>query len=281
MRINNLSRLKTDLLRFLKIGMILLSLNLMVVVQGLPEGELPNDQCPFSQDDIVDYSIWGEWEGLDSSLDYGNNTGVQSLSVVNRTATRITFFEEKAEIVSGVYNGTPGGFPIDVSSHITYNSTTRRYIGLDAYAWMWISVGYGNITTNSKMNIMSYVFEVVGRNQFNYSNQLRSVWVTTHNKTFNDTDDAYHTNEYELWFDTNTGLMLYYIVRFNAYDNQGRIIEWAFYSIGLENTTIDLTLSYLPPPTEIPLEFFLISSLLVVVTGGVIVGVIFLLGNRK
>ncbi|MFX0210478.1 MAG: hypothetical protein ACFFDT_31150, partial [Candidatus Hodarchaeota archaeon] len=126
----------------------------------------------------------------------------------------------------------------------------------------------------SMIKIFDLVFQITDVREFNYFEQTRNAWVATYNKFFDDPLNALHIISYELWFDTKTGLMLYYVVWLNTFDFQGRLVEWSYYSTRLNFTTVNLNLSYLSSEKNassenIPTMFFdpvsIISFLLILV----------------
>lgn len=219
----------------------------VITISGELGGEaLPPDYCPFSNGDRAEYIIWGEWQGLNAPFNHGNNTGLHTIVVINRTSSQITIFEKKAEIVQNVYSGETYITPIDVSSLLVYDTNTRCSIQFETYAWLWIKISNSEMN-NSQIKILSKVFQIVKKENFTYFQQTRSAWVATYNKTSENTTDSFNTYSFEMWFDTNTGIIVYYIVRSSSYDTQGNMTEWSYYSTRLNLTTVDLSQSYLIP----------------------------------
>lgn len=225
---------------------LIVILNVITISGGLGGESLPPDYCPFSNGDRAEYIIWGESQGLTTPFNHGNNTGLHTIVVINRTSSQITISEKKIEIVQGVSQGEPFITPINVSSLWFYDTTTRRSIQFETYAWMWIKINNSEMN-NSQLKILSKVFQIVKKRNFSYFQQTRSAWVATYNKTSDNTTDSIHTNSFEMWFDTNTGIMVYYIVRSSSYDTQGNKTDWSYYSTRLNLTTVDLSQSYLIP----------------------------------
>ena len=215
----------------------------MLISRGIEESGLFTDYCPFSQGDVAEYEIWGEWQGQNYTLDYGNNTGLQKFIILNRTQSEITIFETKSEEINGVFKGLVSVWPIDACSYWIYNTTTRNLKGTDFYAWLWIQTD-NNEKVNCRIEIFDYIFQITEKREFNYFEYTRSAWVAIYNESSDDLINALDATSFELWYDAKTGLMLYYIVRFNAYDNQGKKVEWSFYSTRLNFTSINLNMSY-------------------------------------
>ncbi|MFX1507106.1 MAG: hypothetical protein ACFFDC_13585 [Promethearchaeota archaeon] len=122
--------------------------------------ELPSDHCPFSTDDRAEYIIWGEWQGRNHILNHRNNTGLQTIVVINRTPSEITIFETKIEKALEVYQGEATIRTIRVSSLWEYERETRCAKVFDTYAWMWIKITKREMN-NSKIKIMNKIFQIV------------------------------------------------------------------------------------------------------------------------
>ncbi|MFX0150181.1 MAG: hypothetical protein ACFFAJ_05335 [Candidatus Hodarchaeota archaeon] len=223
---------------------LILILSVISILGNLGDRELPPDHCPFSNGDRAEYIIWGEWQGPNPSLNHGNNTGEQTIVAINRTPSHVAISEAKNEIAQDVLQGEVYVRTIRASSLWVYNTETRCAETFETYAWMWIKITKRDIN-NSKIKIMSRVFQIVRKKNYTFFQQSRSAWIATYNKSFDIVTDSFHTNSFEMWFDTNTGLMVYYIVRSDFFDNQGKKIEWSFYSTQLNLTTINLNQSYL------------------------------------
>jgi hypothetical protein len=225
---------------------LILILSVLTISGDLENRELPSDHCPFSNGDRAEYTIWGEWQGRNHTVNHGNNTGLQIIVAINRTPSQITIAETKTEIAQEVYQGETNVRTIKVSSLWVYETETRCAKIFGTYAWMWIKITKREMNS-SKINILSKVFQIVRIRNYTYFQQSRSAWIATYNKTIDDMTDSFYTNSFEMWFDTNTGLMVYYVVRSNFYDNQQKTTEWSYYSTQLNLTTIDLNQSYLIP----------------------------------
>ncbi|MFX0123838.1 MAG: hypothetical protein ACFFAE_09390 [Candidatus Hodarchaeota archaeon] len=216
----------------------------IIIISGDLEGKaLPPDYCPFSNGDRAEYIIWGEWQGLKAPFYHGNNTGLHTIDVINRTSSQITISEKKAEIMQEVNQTGTYVTPINVSSSWVYDTSTRRSVQFESYAWMWIKISSSEMNS-SQIKILSRVFQIVTKRNYTYFQDTRSAWVAIYNKT---SSDSLYTNSFEMWFDTHTGVMVYYIVRSSIYDTQGTKIEWTYYSTRLNLTTIDLSQSYIIP----------------------------------
>ena len=223
---------------------LILILSSITISGGLGNRELPSDRCPFSNGDRAEYIIWGEWQGRNHTLNHGNNTGLQTIVVTNRTSSEITISETKTEIALEVYQGKATIRTIRASSLWEYDTETRCAKVFGTYAWMWIKITKREMN-DSRIKILSKIFQIVKKGNYTYLQQSRSAWIAIYNKTIDDMNKSFYTNSFEMWFDTNTGLMVYYVVRSDSYDNQGKKTEWSYYSTQLNQTTINLTQSYL------------------------------------
>lgn len=215
-----------------------------MISRGSGKNEFPINACPFSLGDRAEYEIWGEWQGKDRALNHGNNTGLQKFITLNRTQSHILIYETKSEKIRGIFEGMLKTWLVEASSYWIYDVTSRNLEGTDSYAWLWIrATDIGK--ENPRIEIFDLIFQITGTKEFFYFGQMRSAWVATYNKFLDDPINALHVISYEFWFDIKTGLMLYYVVRLNAFDLQGRLVEWSYYSTRLNFTTVNLNSSYL------------------------------------
>lgn len=240
---------------------------------------LPPDKCPYSQGDKTEYEIWGEWGGPKASDNYGNNTGLQSIIIINRTQSLIAVYEEKDEKISGMIQGQSFEQDITMNSYWVYNTTTRTVRGFDSYTWMWIKINE-NGELNSQIKVYHYDFLVNGRREYEYRRQTRVAWVTTFINSFNDPSDSFYKNTFELWFDTHTGIMVYFVLRFQAFDFHGKITEWSYYSTKLILTTINMNQTYVLSSVSHSFEEVLIPIVLWGVMSIILIGVMIIRFKR-
>lgn len=215
-------------------------ISILSISQGTGKSEAAADYCPFSYGDTAYYIIYGYWEGKNITLENGNNAGIQKLVVLNRTSSNIVIFEEKVEDVNWVYHDLTYNWTIHDSSYWIINTTTRGILDFETYTCWWIETDKINMV-NSSIKIFNYIFHIVEKRSFEYLEQSRTAYVATYNESYEDPIFGFHKLSNELWYDTQTGLMVKYIVRFYSFENQGKIIGWSYYSTSLTFTTINLT----------------------------------------
>ncbi len=200
--------------------------------------------CPFQTGDKSIFLIWGEWKGENSTQTNGNISGKLSITANFRNESLIIIYEQKQEIISGIINNSDIFWPNNPASYWSYNPKTRQGVVLDIYAWMWVAPPDLQIDTN--VTIFNYPFLVVQMEDFPFNGSLRPTMHIVYAK-----NNTYETGEYRLTeihfqFDIQSGHMMYYLVQTNAYYSDGTLYDSGFYSISLNQTTIDLDATYGP-----------------------------------
>ncbi len=200
--------------------------------------------CPFEVGDKLSYSIDGKWEGKNNSIDFGKNTGTQSFIVIDKNSSHISIFETKFEEIIGLINATPFNPIINVYSFWVYDIKTRMATIGSIFSFLWISSCEKRIALNTNVNIMSETFQIVNSSQFLWMNQTRDIWIAQYSKVRNVSsfllNEAYYTNIFEFHYDKQSGIMLFYSLAYNSYDENDNLLEWSYYSLSLLNMTIDI-----------------------------------------